>query len=185
MPVPKLHIPKSSDQKLRYLKYVILLLFVILLPMLLTDEFGLGDPFFCEYLCPVGTIEGGIPLLAARPALRQMAGNLFSWKLALAIILILSSTVIYRPFCRYFCPLGAFYALFHKISLMRLELDRESCTSCHRCEAACPMEISVLNNINSAECIRCGRCSRICPTDSIRWHRNPDSLSLRGKRKRG
>ena len=47
---------KFSTQKLkplRYLKYLILLVFVILLPMLVTNSIGMGDPFFCKYLCPV------------------------------------------------------------------------------------------------------------------------------------
>ncbi len=39
---------------LRYLKYIILIVFVILLPMLVTNSIGMGDPFFCKYICPQG-----------------------------------------------------------------------------------------------------------------------------------
>ncbi len=43
---------------LRYLKYIILIVFVILLPMLVTNSIGMGDPFFCKYICPQGVLEG-------------------------------------------------------------------------------------------------------------------------------
>ena len=36
---------------LRYLKYIILVVFVILLPMLISNSIGMGDPFFCKYIC--------------------------------------------------------------------------------------------------------------------------------------
>ena len=39
---------------LRYLKYIILIVFVILLPMFVTNSVGMGDPFFCKYICPQG-----------------------------------------------------------------------------------------------------------------------------------
>ena len=48
---------------LTYLKYVILVLFVVVLPMTVVNEVGMGDPFFCKYLCPAGILEGGIPCL--------------------------------------------------------------------------------------------------------------------------
>ena len=41
---------------LRYLKYLILIVFVILLPMFVTNSIGMGDPFFCKWICPLGAI---------------------------------------------------------------------------------------------------------------------------------
>ena len=35
-----------------------------LLPVLVTNELGMGDPFFCKYLCPQGVLEGALPLAA-------------------------------------------------------------------------------------------------------------------------
>lgn len=173
IPLPKFQVPKALDQKLRYLKYAVLLFLVLLLPAVLTDEFGLGKPFFCEYLCPAGTLEGGIPLMLTTPSLRAMAGTLFYWKLGITLLLLISSMVIYRPFCRYLCPLGAFYALFNRISFIHLELDKTLCTQCGRCNKTCPMEVTVTKNPNGAECIRCGRCIKTCPTSAIKWGQTP------------
>ena len=47
---------KLSTKKLRpltYLKYVILLLAVVLLPALIVNDVGMGDPYFCKYICAV------------------------------------------------------------------------------------------------------------------------------------
>ena len=59
---------------LTYLKYVILVLFVIVLPMTVVNEVGMGDPFFCKYLCPAGILEGGIPLSLADTGIRASLG---------------------------------------------------------------------------------------------------------------
>ena len=59
---------------LTYLKYVILIIFVIVIPLWKLI------PGFCKYICPVGTLEGGIFLTYMDPALRQITGILFTWK---------------------------------------------------------------------------------------------------------
>ena len=45
-----------------------------------------GVPAFCEYICPVGTLEGGIPLLSTHPELRRVIGTLFSVKMVILVI---------------------------------------------------------------------------------------------------
>ena len=167
IPGRKLRVPKAADGPLRKLKYIILAVFVILLPMLVVDMFGLGAPWFCKWICPAGTLEGGLPLLASNASLRANLGFTFWWKAGLLALTILASVAVYRPFCKYVCPLGAFYALFNRWSLSRMELDGGSCVRCEKCMRACPMQVDVLKNINSAECIRCGRCVKVCPTGAI------------------
>ena len=54
IPTPKFKIPAKVDRVLRYMKYLILLTFVILLPMFLVDAFGNGAPYFCKLICPAG-----------------------------------------------------------------------------------------------------------------------------------
>ena len=49
-----------------------------------------------------------------------------------------------------------------------MELDRQSCIGCGRCEEACPMAVRVTQELErSPECIRCGRCKEVCPTGAI------------------
>lgn len=158
---------QKKDKYLKYLKYCILIIFVILLPLVTIDEIGLSDPYFCKYICPVGTLEGGIPLVLMNSTLRKTIGFLYAWKITILIITILLSIIIYRPFCRYVCPLGAIYSLFNPISFFRIKVDKNKCIKCGMCTNTCKMKIKVYEQPNSLECIRCGECISKCPTNAL------------------
>ena len=135
-------------------KYVILVLFVILLPLLVVDFTGQGDPWFCKYICPSGTLAAGIPLVLLNENLKLAVGNLFFWKVAILIVLIILALWVYRPFCKYLCPLGAIYSFFNPVALYRYQIDESACTKCGKCKKACKMDIKVWEKPNSLECIR-------------------------------
>ena len=149
------------------LKCLILLLFVIILPMTVTNFAGMGDPWFCKYICPSGTLMAGLPLLAANEPLRGAAGMLFGWKSLILVMIVLLFIGFYRPFCKYLCPLGAFYGFFNRAAFYRIELDPEKCIHCGRCQMVCGMDIRTFETPNSMECIRCGACLEHCPTEAL------------------
>lgn len=167
IPVPKWNVPKIIDGPARYVKYVVLFVFVIALPLFAVSENGVSIPYFCKYVCPAGTLGGGLPLVAVNPRLRELIGILFDWKVAVLVVILVSSTFVSRPFCRYLCPLGAFYSVFNKFSFYQMKLDEHACIGCGRCERACPMAVEVTRDINGSECIRCGKCKAVCPTKAI------------------
>ena len=77
---------------------------------------------------------------------------------------IVSCVFIYRAFCRFFCPLGALYGLFNRISVLGIRLDRPKCIDCGKCHAECKMDIK---HVGDHECISCGECISVCPTKAI------------------
>ena len=161
---------KFSTKKLKplkYVKYAVLLVMVVLLPVFVTNDVGMGDPFFCKYLCPQGVLEGAIPLAAVNSGIRAALGVLFSWKLGILITVVILSVLFYRPFCKWLCPLGAFYALLNKVSLFGMKVDKHKCVSCGKCAKACKMDVDVTKSPDHAECIRCGMCIRACPTNAV------------------
>ena len=157
----------KGDKALRKAKYLILLVFVILLPLFLVDIIGQGAPYFCKLICPVGMLEGGIPLVWMNTSMRGAVGFLYAWKGLILLLTILLSVIIYRPFCKYICPLGAIYSLFNSVSLFRYTLDHQKCIHCGRCKAVCEMQCDPVKNCNDLECIRCGKCKNACPVDAI------------------
>ena len=168
----KIPSPKFSTKKLkplRYLKYAVLLVMVVLLPLLAVNELGMGDPFFCKYLCPQGVLEGAIPLSLTNAGIRASLGKLFTWKACILLAVIVGSVVFYRPFCKWLCPLGAFYALLNKVLLFQMRVDTHKCVSCGACARACKMDVDITKTPNHAECIRCGMCMKACPTDAIQY----------------
>ena len=150
-----------ADRSLRFLKYIILVVLVIVLPICIKLT-----PFFCKYVCPSGTLAG--ILLALRDhSLFQAFGKLFTWKFIILCIVVFSSVIIARPFCKYLCPLGAIYAPLNKVSLYRMQCDPAKCISCGKCSAVCDMCVDPTRDANSTECIRCQKCVHECPTKAI------------------
>lgn len=121
-----------------------------------------GNQAFCA-VCPIGavcrsyglqSVVGGAEL-ALIPAVAALnAGGKRSW-------------------CRYFCPVGAFFALLSRFGMVYIEIGAPRCKkfSCKRCAEVCPVGIiSAADlqagqnpNISRAECILCLRCLDVCP----------------------
>lgn len=151
----------AGDRQLRWVKYAVLLLVVVILPLC----FAL-TPFFCKYLCPAGTLSG-ILLAVHDSMLRAQLGGIFLWKAFVLAAVIVGCLIVFRPFCKYLCPLGAIYGFFNRIALYRMDLDADRCVSCGKCKKVCPMGVDPVRECNSAECIRCGDCVRNCPVNAI------------------
>ena len=168
--IPGKKLSTAKLKPLRYLKYVILVVFVILLPAFVTNSLGMGDPFFCKYICPQGVLEGAIPLALANSGIRAALGHLFTFKFTVLALFIILSILFYRPFCKWICPLGAIYSLFNKVSFLKIQVDHEKCVGCQKCSRVCKMDVNVVDTPNHPECIRCGECMKACPTDAICYH---------------
>ncbi len=94
-------------------------------------------------------------------------GALFQWKLTLLVLTLLLSVIVYRPFCKYLCPLGAMYGLMNPVALYRLRFDKEKCIRCGACARACGMGLDPSKKVNEAECVRCGDCVNACPVGAL------------------
>ncbi len=165
----------KGDKLLRKLKYLVFAVFVVLLPLVLVDVLGQGAPYFCKLICPAGTLEGGIPLVLMNKSMQSALGVLYAWKNVLLLITVILSLLIYRPFCKYICPLGAVYSVFNPISVFRYRVDKGKCTGCGACARACKMQVDPAKDANHPECIRCGACKKACPVKAIQGHGNLSS----------
>ncbi len=169
--VYKIKTPKLKKNKvtrlLSYLKYVILVFFVIIVPI----TYAFRDtplPAFCKYICPAGTIEGGLTLLSneVNASYFSMLGPIFTWKFLLMVSIMVGCVFVFRLFCRFLCPLGALYGLFNKISVFGVKVEESKCTHCNLCVNHCKMDV---NHVADQECISCGECINVCPTNAIKW----------------
>ncbi len=146
-------------------RYVSLFGVAIIIPAL-THE-----PWFSK-LCPVGTIEAGVPYVAA--ALLKiklpgqpfdalgMVGNLFWLKIFLLALTIAAAIYIKRPFCRYICPLGGIFGMFSRVSLLQIKVDQYETSEKVDCKKLCPVDMDITQDPASAKCIRCMQCTK-CP----------------------
>ena len=80
-------------------------------------------------------------------------------------IIVFGSLFLPSIFCRYLCPFAAVMNIFSRLKLVKINLDKEKCIGCGKCEKACPMQLKILdkNKINDVNCINCSECVIACP----------------------
>lgn len=125
-------------------------------------------PAFCKFICPAGTLEGGLLLLSNKvnSGLFASLWPLFTWKFLLMVSILVGCVFIYRVFCRFLCPLGAIYGLFNRFCFVGVQVDEEKCIHCGLCVSHCKVDI---RHVADRECIQCGECIPVCPTQAISW----------------
>lgn len=165
VPLPKVR-KGSWSRVLSGAKYLVLGGLVIIAPIALAQITGIGTPAFCSWLCPAGTLEAGLPLVGSDTVLQAMVGALFTWKVAVLGAVLAVCLFVYRPFCRFLCPLGALYSFFNRFALLRYRVDEEACTGCGACVEACKVDV---RRVSDRECVQCGVCAAVCPEDAIRF----------------
>ncbi|MCL1798078.1 MAG: 4Fe-4S binding protein [Eggerthellaceae bacterium] len=165
VPLPKIR-KGTWSRVLSWGKYLVLAGLVIAAPLVLLFTSGIKTPVFCAWLCPAGTLEAGIPLVAANSNLHIMLGALFNWKVASLVALVLVALFVYRPFCRFLCPLGALYSFFNRFAFLRYHVDKEKCIGCDTCLGICKVDI---RQVSDRECIQCGNCTSHCESKAINF----------------
>lgn len=158
IPSPKINIPRFLEP----IRYGVLFGCVVYIAYL-TKE-----PWFCKAVCPVGTLEAGIPLVLLSSDLRELVDSLFCIKVIVLAGFLIWMVMSSRPFCRIVCPLGAFYGLFNRVSLLQISCIKEKCNMDKKCGRICPVGHRMYeDDTQAARCIRCLRC-KICPANAIK-----------------
>jgi len=106
----------------------------------------------------------------------NLHGDFVSW--GWLILMLVFSAFISRFYCRYFCPLGAFFALLSwicsllRLRLIKVKLPQDNCKGCKLAKKRCQMNaISYNDQLNKPgiadnECFMCNTCAAICPVES-------------------
>jgi polyferredoxin len=143
-------VPKKLDYLLRNLRYIVLLIVIYQSALTAKLVFQSVDPYYALF-------------------------SFFTNDVALSAyvilgIFIVTSLFVERPWCKYFCPYGAFLGLFNFIRIFKIRRNSNTCVNCKQCDKACPMniEVSVSNTVNSPQCISCHTCTSemACPVEN-------------------
>ncbi|MBR3240464.1 MAG: redoxin domain-containing protein [Oscillospiraceae bacterium] len=165
IPTPK--IKKSRITRVfTWLKYILLAVFVVALPLWYGLEHNMPLPGFCKYICPAGTFEGAMGLLSnpANTPKFAMLGILFTRKFIIMLGIGLLCIFCYRSFCRFICPLGAIYGFFNRFNIVGVKVDESRCNHCGSCVRSCGMDV---RHVGDHECINCGKCMEVCAQKAI------------------
>ena len=141
---------KPATRNIRY--------WVLGLSLILSSIMGVAA---FEFISPISMFHRGI-----------VFGIGFGWA-AILIIFLFDLFVLKNGWCGHVCPLGGFYSLVGKFSLIRVYHTEENCTLCMKCKVVCP-EHQVLHMIGkeslpvlSGECTNCARCIEVCDDDAL------------------
>ena len=162
IPAPK--IPKSEwTRRLSYLKYVFLAVFVVAVPVgfQMAGQRVLG---FCKYVCPNVRFSNFLMKLFSGSAIRP--DTIFNYRFLMMAALLVLAVFMFRPFCRFICPLGALYGFFNRVALLPIKVDESKCVHCNACLRTCKMDIK---KVGDMECISCGDCKAACKFDAIHF----------------
>ena len=146
-----------------FTKYVVLFL-------TLTLSWIMVDTVFCKF-CPSGSLFASIPYTVLTP--NPVLGTYFRVHMMTLLLVVVLALVVSRFWCRYLCPLGAFYSVFNKFNLFTIRYEAEKCERCLVCLEVCPMGIDNVEAIGSStNCILCGRCVEECPAEALSFSFN-------------
>ncbi|OPX57637.1 MAG: quinol dehydrogenase membrane component [Methanomassiliicoccales archaeon PtaB.Bin215] len=137
-PIKKIKVPSSITVKVRLVAFVAMVALAVAFSFNLTKALGLPDLF----------------QLVLGPGL------------LIFLVIIIASTVVYRPFCRFVCPFGALSSLLSWRSVLGVRRN-SNCVECGRCEKVCPPQ--VLKERAGSECYLCGRCLATCHKDALEY----------------
>jgi ferredoxin-type protein NapH len=125
-----------------------------------------------SYILGVGAFEFVSPISITHRGL--IFGLGLSWT-AMLIIFLFDLFILKNGWCGHICPLGGFYSVIGKFSLIRVDHTKENCTNCMKCKVVCP-ESHVLFMVNkqslkvlNTECTNCGRCIEVCDDDALNF----------------
>ncbi|MDV2988047.1 UNVERIFIED_CONTAM: quinol dehydrogenase ferredoxin subunit NapH [Methylobacteriaceae bacterium AG10] len=115
-----------------------------------------------EFVNPVSLLQRGL-----------IFGLGAGWTI-IAAVFLLDLLITRRGWCGHLCPVGAFYGIMGKASVVRVAASRrEACTNCGACFQICTEPhvitpalkgrgtMSILNQ----DCLNCGSCIDACPVD--------------------
>ncbi|NLE89521.1 MAG: 4Fe-4S binding protein [Dehalococcoidales bacterium] len=133
--------------------------FAILITVILLSIF-LAFPLVCTF-CPV----------------LWLSADVVFWSVIalIAFFSIILPFMTKRRWWCHICPIGAVFSLVDKISIFRVQINKNKCVQCYDCVQECRMYALSPDDLDkkrkpTVDCIRCGRCIEACPEGAVDFY---------------
>jgi len=171
----------NKYRKAQCIKYFVLvfLLGMAAFPSLAAGlQTGLLDPIplitrsFNLVLVPI--FDSGLNLVSVSE--RFYEGGWLIFAVFLAAVLL--NLLIPRFYCRFICPLGAFFGVINRFALWRIGKTQSECSNCKFCERSCEGGCEPSGEIRTSECVLCFNCFEDCKSkDAVVSYQSQRSLA--------
>lgn len=135
---------RKAQKTLKIIQLSVLIIWIIQLLVTRTNLYCQYDPFKVAY--------------------NLLSASWIGW--ALLGLLISSSLLIHRPFCRTVCPVGIILGWVSLIPGAKKLNKEQHCINCQMCSNKCAVKALINENkattLNDQDCIMCGECMNSC-----------------------
>ena len=176
----------SYSQEVKWLRYPVLVIFVIALVA------GVGSLF--QLLAPYSAY-GRIATMIFQP-LWMMANNVLGtiaeradsyafytvdvWMKSMPVFIIALVTLVVlfilawrggRTYCNTICPVGTVLSFFARFSLLKIQFDVDKCKNCSMCSKSCKAACIdyKTKTVDASRCVVCGNCIDKCKFGALRY----------------
>ncbi|BCN29911.1 FMN-binding protein [Anaeromicropila herbilytica] len=159
--VTKKKLKEEIDGALKYVKYGILVLIIMVIWSLNVTVFSSSSPW---------DVFGMLFTVGKLPDLSYVISYL-TVGFVLFIAIIIASVFVERFFCRYLCPMGAIFGLTSLLRIGKIRKPTDGCGKCRICTNNCAMGIPLYkyDEVSSPECINCMKCVSSCPRNNTSY----------------
>lgn len=178
----------TYSKELRWLRYPVLVVFVVLLLAGIGTLFQLLAPYSTFGLIATNVLQ---PIwMAGNNVLASIAEYYDSYafyhkdvwlrSLPSLIISIVSLVILAvlawrngRTYCNTVCPVGTFLSFFSRFSFLKIHFDEEKCRNCSLCSKSCKSACIdyKTHTVDYSRCVVCGNCIESCKFGALSYSR--------------
>ncbi len=143
---------EKADAALKYVKYIILLLLMVVVWTASSKIFETTSPW---------------DAFAQITNFPQVLSD-YSIGFILLLLITVGAFFVERFFCRYLCPLGAVFNIFSRIGILKIKKPTDKCGKCRLCTNSCSMALPLykVKSVCGGDCINCFKCIETCPRNN-------------------
>ena len=182
----------SYSKEVRWLRYPVLVLFIIALVAGVGSLFQLLAPYSAYgriatmVLQPVWMLGNNVLGYVAERADSYAFYTVDVWMKSLPVLIIALVTLVVlavlawrggRTYCNTVCPVGTVLSLLARFSWLKVRFDKDNCKNCSLCSKNCKAACIdyKTHSVDYSRCVVCGDCIDKCKFGALRL--SPNSLS--------
>ena len=176
----------SYSKEVRWLRYPVLVLFIIALVAGIGIFFQLLAPYSSYgriatmIFQPIWMLGNNVLAVIAERADSYAFYSVDVWMKSLPVFLIAAVTLVVlfvlawrggRTYCNTICPVGTVLSFFARFSWLKIRFDEEKCKNCSMCSKNCKAACIDFKNhtVDYSRCVVCGNCIDSCKFGALKY----------------